>query len=132
MSNYFHAYRIDHILGFFRIWEMPATATGGAHPPCGRGKKPDERKHPFTDDSHKPQSEEANPLLLSRATPVGVLLQPRCRCVCACVWATRPSRLLSNGRGPRRAGLLGRFRPSLPITRDELRSVNLEGAIDRL
>ena len=29
-------------------------------------------------------------------------------------------------------GLLGRFRPSLPITRDELRSVNLEGAIDRL
>lgn len=57
MSNYFHAYRIDHILGFFRIWEMPATATGG---------------------------------------------------------------------------LLGRFRPSLPITRDELRSVNLEGAIDRL
>ncbi|PXF41675.1 4-alpha-glucanotransferase DPE2 [Gracilariopsis chorda] len=23
MSNYFHAYRIDHILGFFRIWEIP-------------------------------------------------------------------------------------------------------------
>jgi 4-alpha-glucanotransferase len=29
MSNYFHAYRIDHILGFFRIWEMPSSATGG-------------------------------------------------------------------------------------------------------
>lgn len=29
MQNYFHAYRIDHILGFFRIWEMPSTATGG-------------------------------------------------------------------------------------------------------
>lgn len=28
MANYFHAYRIDHILGFFRIWEMPASATG--------------------------------------------------------------------------------------------------------
>jgi 4-alpha-glucanotransferase len=25
MSNYFHAYRIDHILGFFRIWEVPAS-----------------------------------------------------------------------------------------------------------
>lgn len=23
MANYFHAYRIDHILGFFRIWEIP-------------------------------------------------------------------------------------------------------------
>ena len=32
MANYFHAYRIDHILGFFRIWEMPATATGGNTP----------------------------------------------------------------------------------------------------
>jgi len=29
MAEYFHAYRIDHILGFFRIWEMPASATGG-------------------------------------------------------------------------------------------------------
>ncbi|CDF34252.1 Disproportionating Enzyme type 2 [Chondrus crispus] len=24
MAKYFHAYRIDHILGFFRIWEIPA------------------------------------------------------------------------------------------------------------
>lgn len=23
MEEYFHAYRIDHILGFFRIWEIP-------------------------------------------------------------------------------------------------------------
>jgi len=22
MAQYFHAYRIDHILGFFRIWEV--------------------------------------------------------------------------------------------------------------
>jgi len=25
MANYFHAYRIDHILGFFRIWEVPSS-----------------------------------------------------------------------------------------------------------
>jgi 4-alpha-glucanotransferase len=29
MSEYFDAYRIDHILGFFRIWEMPAHAVQG-------------------------------------------------------------------------------------------------------
>ncbi|MDR1737813.1 MAG: 4-alpha-glucanotransferase [Candidatus Symbiothrix sp.] len=29
MSDYFDAYRIDHILGFFRIWQMPADATTG-------------------------------------------------------------------------------------------------------
>ncbi|MCD8287837.1 MAG: 4-alpha-glucanotransferase, partial [Porphyromonadaceae bacterium] len=29
MSDYFDAYRIDHILGFFRIWEIPDTAVEG-------------------------------------------------------------------------------------------------------
>ncbi len=29
MSAYFSAYRIDHILGFFRIWEIPADAVHG-------------------------------------------------------------------------------------------------------
>ncbi|KAJ3683783.1 hypothetical protein LUZ60_014010 [Juncus effusus] len=29
MGKYFTAYRIDHILGFFRIWEMPDHATTG-------------------------------------------------------------------------------------------------------
>ncbi|CAN8075716.1 unnamed protein product [Agarophyton chilense] len=29
MSNYFHAYRIDHILGFFRIWEIPENCRTG-------------------------------------------------------------------------------------------------------
>lgn len=29
MSEYFDAYRIDHILGFFRIWEIPAEAVHG-------------------------------------------------------------------------------------------------------
>jgi len=29
MAQYFHAFRIDHILGFFRIWEMPASAVSG-------------------------------------------------------------------------------------------------------
>ena len=27
--RYFHAYRIDHVLGFFRIWEIPAECTTG-------------------------------------------------------------------------------------------------------
>lgn len=29
MADYFDAYRIDHILGFFRIWEIPADAEWG-------------------------------------------------------------------------------------------------------
>lgn len=29
MSKYFSAYRIDHILGFFRIWELPDHALTG-------------------------------------------------------------------------------------------------------
>jgi 4-alpha-glucanotransferase len=29
MSQYFDAYRIDHILGFFRIWEIPTDAVWG-------------------------------------------------------------------------------------------------------
>ena len=29
MSNYFDAYRIDHILGFFRIWEIPTHSVQG-------------------------------------------------------------------------------------------------------
>ncbi len=29
MSRYFDAFRIDHILGFFRIWEIPATEKSG-------------------------------------------------------------------------------------------------------
>lgn len=29
MANYFDAYRIDHILGFFRIWEIPQSAVWG-------------------------------------------------------------------------------------------------------
>jgi 4-alpha-glucanotransferase len=29
MARYFHAYRIDHILGFFRIWTIPAEQSSG-------------------------------------------------------------------------------------------------------
>ena len=29
MSQYFHAYRIDHILGFFRVWEVPGNCVTG-------------------------------------------------------------------------------------------------------
>eukprot|EP01129_Flabellula_baltica_P007285 TRINITY_DN2819_c0_g3_i1.p1 TRINITY_DN2819_c0_g3~~TRINITY_DN2819_c0_g3_i1.p1 ORF type:complete len:868 (+),score=235.10 TRINITY_DN2819_c0_g3_i1:1068-3671(+) len=29
MGRYFHAFRIDHILGFFRIWEIPRDFTSG-------------------------------------------------------------------------------------------------------
>ena len=29
MAKYFDAYRIDHVLGFFRIWEIPAGETSG-------------------------------------------------------------------------------------------------------
>ena len=29
MAQYFDAYRIDHVLGFFRIWEIPINAVHG-------------------------------------------------------------------------------------------------------
>ena len=29
LANYFDAYRLDHILGFFRIWEIPTSAVRG-------------------------------------------------------------------------------------------------------
>ena len=29
MAEYFDAYRIDHILGFFRIWEIPSHSVQG-------------------------------------------------------------------------------------------------------
>lgn len=29
MAQYFDAYRIDHVLGFFRIWEIPASSVDG-------------------------------------------------------------------------------------------------------
>jgi 4-alpha-glucanotransferase len=29
MAQYFTAYRIDHVLGFFRIWEIPGECTTG-------------------------------------------------------------------------------------------------------
>jgi len=44
LAEYFDAYRIDHILGFFRIWEIPVDAvwglTGSFHPalPYTRGE----------------------------------------------------------------------------------------------
>lgn len=44
LAEYFDAYRIDHILGFFRIWEIPVDAvwglTGSFHPakPFTRGE----------------------------------------------------------------------------------------------
>lgn len=35
MEQYFHAYRIDHILGFFRMWEIPCRGGGGSYCPGG-------------------------------------------------------------------------------------------------
>ena len=29
MNNYFSAFRVDHILGFFRLWELPPHAITG-------------------------------------------------------------------------------------------------------
>ena len=29
MARYFDAYRIDHVLGFFRIWEIPVHSVHG-------------------------------------------------------------------------------------------------------
>ena len=36
MAQYFAAYRIDHVLGFFRIWEVPGARCGRAGGGGGR------------------------------------------------------------------------------------------------
>jgi 4-alpha-glucanotransferase len=57
MSNYFDAFRIDHILGFFRIWSIPMEAAQGVmghfEPaiPVYRGEFND-RKIPFDHDRY--------------------------------------------------------------------------------
>ena len=33
--QYFHAYRIDHVLGFFRMWEIAKHGSGGRYEPSG-------------------------------------------------------------------------------------------------
>ncbi|KAJ1471613.1 glycoside hydrolase [Baffinella frigidus] len=33
MEQYFHAYRIDHVLGFFRMWEIPSRGGPGEYVP---------------------------------------------------------------------------------------------------
>jgi len=35
MEQYFHAYRIDHVLGFFRMWEISKHGGGGQYEPRG-------------------------------------------------------------------------------------------------
>ena len=64
MSEYFDAFRIDHILGFFRIWEIPLGMKSGldghfnpalpysADELRGRGFDPDSRL--FVPDPHRP------------------------------------------------------------------------------
>jgi 4-alpha-glucanotransferase len=34
-EQYFHAYRIDHVLGFFRMWEIAKHGSGGRYEPSG-------------------------------------------------------------------------------------------------
>ncbi len=31
LAQYFTAYRIDHVLGFFRIWEVPGDCVTGGY-----------------------------------------------------------------------------------------------------
>lgn len=63
MSEYFDAFRIDHILGFFRIWEIPLGISSGllghfnpALPYSGdeiRGRGFDPNSHLFVPDPHR-------------------------------------------------------------------------------
>lgn len=49
MSQYFDAYRIDHVLGFFRIWEIPAEVSSGllGHFAPALPLTPDEMMHAY-------------------------------------------------------------------------------------
>ena len=51
MEQYFHAYRIDHVLGFFRMWEIPKNGGSGQYVPSG-GLREQVLPSPF---QHPPQ-----------------------------------------------------------------------------
>ena len=36
-AKFYGAYRIDHVLGFFRIWALPEREESGPHHPVGEG-----------------------------------------------------------------------------------------------
>lgn len=60
MARYFDAFRIDHILGFFRIWEIPANEKSGSkghfNPALSYSEEElgDLPRELFTKDPHKP------------------------------------------------------------------------------
>ena len=90
MAQYFTAYRIDHILGFFRIWEIPGDCTTGV-------------------DTHSGGSHTWGHLKPQPVSVASVTVAP-----IACCGASSPLIMI--------AGILGHFRPSVPISRHELES----------
>jgi hypothetical protein len=156
LSQYFHAYRIDHILGFCRIWEIPGDcATGTVEAAlCSTTAAAGTalRKHPvncskvhdvlyltvmstanrqrlhFSTVSvqrwHTLSRSAADGWLLheaheqvncrSSAQPLGLLCLNSCHCVVTCLFCG--------------AGMLGYFRPSIPITVKDLEARGMTGA----
>lgn len=59
MRKYFDAYRIDHVLGFFRIWEIPISAVGGLTgqfaPALGLSREEMERYGFYFNEEHHAQ-----------------------------------------------------------------------------
>ena len=69
MSEYFDAYRIDHILGFFRIWQIPLDAVHGllGHFSPALPYSPEELRHTY--DFWLNPEEQARPLILECMLP---------------------------------------------------------------
>lgn len=63
MAEYFDAYRIDHVLGFFRIWQIPMDALHGLLGTFNPALPftPDELRHGY--DFHIRPDEQARPLI---------------------------------------------------------------------
>lgn len=120
MARYFHAYRIDHVLGFFRVWEIPAGEVSGALL-CAAGEAVRVgRGGGVRGGGGLASLMRVLEHVLRDAWGAGT------RKVQATLQPPTPSTSPLLAPATQVTGMLGRFRPALPLTPDDLRSAGFD------
>lgn len=137
LAQYFSAYRIDHILGFCRIWEIPGDcATGGicaarqsfeAGGPCRASRRAARGIVDRSCSAAAVVAAAGMPAVLTvcRLGSTGQQDRPLVHAVRAPLCCPAPKTLHLSPQNP--AGLLGYFRPSIPITAKDLEVRGMSG-----